>query len=125
MLQVILNNLLYISIAFGILIVSVLAKIFAKTFYNISTLKEKFDINKFLIGFLKMLAIGISTALLAIVVTLVPYLLQMAGLNIPSNVEDVINVGAVILLYFNGIKKYSVEAYDTVKDILENKNLDE
>ena len=123
MLQVILNNLLYIAIAFGILALCVIANIVASVYHNSANLKESFEWKRFFNGVIKMFSIGFTTAILAIVVTLLPYLISLTGVVIPEEANAVFTIGSIMLLYFNSIKKYFLEAYKTVKDILENKNV--
>lgn len=123
MLQVILNNLLYISIAFGVLVLCVVANISASVYYNVARLHERLNFTKFINGVLKMCAIGVTTAILAIVVTLVPYLIELTGVIIPEIANEVFTIGSIILLYFSAIKKYFLEAYNTIKNILENESI--
>jgi hypothetical protein len=123
MLQAILINLKYVCLGFGIYSLCVIANIIASTYYNTSKLKEEFKLNRFIDGIFKLFCIGISTAILAIVATMIPTIIKIFGIVIPDGVEITYTVGTILALYFNAIKKYYTEAYTTVKDIMENKDI--
>jgi hypothetical protein len=121
--QVILQNITYVSIAFGIFFICVIANIIASVFYNTNNLKQVFDVKRLFTGFIKMISVGITTAILAIVASLLPIVIQIFSIDIPDNVENTYTVIAIGLLYFNAIRKYFTEAFNTIKEILENKEM--
>ena len=69
-----------------------------------------------------MLAIGVSTAILAVVATIGPIALSSLGL---MNEEfcKLISVSMIIGMYVRGIVKYFKEALATVDNILENRDV--
>ena len=123
MIEVMLTNLLYIGAAFGIFALCVIANIIVSIYENTNIFNEPFSTTKFITGIIKMLSVGLTTAILAVVMTLLPYLLSQTGFNIPENIENIFTFGSIIALYYEAIKKYFLEAYNSIKNILENKNV--
>ncbi|MEG0899813.1 MAG: hypothetical protein RSF40_08920 [Oscillospiraceae bacterium] len=121
--NVLIINLQYIGIAFGIFSLCVIANVIASLYHNTRMLKNKFDLVRFGDGFLKMITIGATTAILAIIVTLIPYMFGIVGVNIPEDISKLFTIGAIVMLYWKGIQKYYIEAYNTENDILENRNI--
>ena len=118
-----LSNLQMVGIAFVVFAFAVLANIIGSCYYNIHTLKENWSISKFLNGILKMVVIGLTTGILSMVATALPYVLSMAGMTITDEMEQIYTVVAILGLYANGILKYYREAYSTTKEIIENHNI--
>lgn len=117
------NNLQVIGVAFGIFIIAVLANMVASCYHNTHALKENFSTAKLFDGIAKMLSIGITTALLAVIATALPFVLDMASVTMEEGVKEIYTVGAVLALYGKGILKYYKEAYQTENDIMENGNI--
>lgn len=113
-----LNNLTLIGIAFLLYIISVLANIFASCYYNIKNLGETFNKEKLIDGLKKALFVGLATAFTSIVITSLPFVIKMFGIEIPSDVEFTFTIVTVFMLYFNGINKYTGEAIKTINNIL-------
>lgn len=118
-----LSNLQMVGIAFVVFAFAVLANIFGSCYYNTHTLKEDWSTSKFLDGILKMVVIGLTTGILAMVATALPYVLSMAGVTITDEMEQIYTVVAILGLYANGILKYYREAYSTTKEIIENRDI--
>lgn len=119
---ILLNNLCAIGIAFGIYILCVLANICASVYYNTQKVGQKLNFKKFINGIYKMLSIGATTALLAVVVTFIPYVPYLGDI-IPADSKDFICITGVVILYGKAIIKYFIEAYQTENDILNNRNI--
>lgn len=117
------TNLQMIGIAFVVFAFAVLANILGSCYYNTHTLKERWSTSKFFDGILKMVVIGLSTGVMAIVATALPYVLSMAGITITNEMEQIYTVVAILGLYANGILKYYKEAFSTTKEIIENRNI--
>jgi len=122
MINILGQNLTYIAYAFGIFVVCVTANIIIKTYFNTDKLNQNFDTKKLFRGIKKMLAIGITTALLAMVVTLIPYVPYL-NVMFTDELSQMFCLGSVIALYGNAIIKYWKDAHTTTKDILENRNI--
>lgn len=116
-------NLQMVGIAFVVFAFAVLANILGSCYYNTHTLKESWSTSKFFDGILKMIVIGLSTGVMAMVATVLPYVLSMAGITITEEMEQIYTVIAILGLYANGILKYYKEAYTTTKEIIENRNI--
>lgn len=119
----VLSNLEMVCIAFVVFIFAVLANIFGSCYYNTHTLKEDWSTSKFFDGILKMLIIGITTGILAIIATILPYILSMSGVIITDEMKQIYTVVAIFGLYTNGILRYYKEAFSTTKEIIENRNI--
>jgi hypothetical protein len=118
--ELLFNNLAYIGIAFCIFALCVVANITIKTYFNTCLLNQGFSISKMTNGIIKMLSIGITTALLAVIVTLVP---AIPFITWGDTATDIFCIGSVILLYGEVILKYFKEAYTATRDILNNRNI--
>ena len=122
-LEPIINNLVAVGIVFGIYVLAAFCYIVVSTYYNIiDTKEESFDGKKMKQGIVKMVSLGISSALLAIVATLIPqYLLDFAidlGLDIGADTQSIVTVAAIILMYKNAIISYFKGTMDVIAKIL-------
>lgn len=118
-----LSNLQMVGIAFAIFAFAVLANIFGSCYYNTHTLKEDWSTSKFFNGILKMVVFGLATGILAIIATALPYILSITGIDITDEIKQIYTIVAILGLYANGILKYYREAYSTIKEIIENRNI--
>jgi hypothetical protein len=121
--QLLLSNLTYIGVAFGVFALCVIANIVVSVYYNTNNLGEVFEGKRLLSGLIKMLSVGITTAILAIVATILPVVIEEFGVDVPSDVQNTYTIVAVVALYIGAILRYYKQAYITTKEILENKNI--
>lgn len=118
MFETLLTNLTYIGIAMGLLAIAYISNIFFSLFYNIKITKENFDKQKLIDGVLKVIVLCLGTATLSCVVTLLPIFAQYVGITLADEFIDTFNILAIISLFISSIFKYTKEAYDTFKNIL-------
>ena len=116
------ENLIWVGIMFGMFALCVLANIIAQVYYQIRQIGQKWNCSQLASSILRMLAIGVSTAILAVVATIGPIALSSLGL---MNEEfcKLISVSMIIGMYVRGIVKYFKEALATVDNILENRDV--
>lgn len=119
MLNTILNNLTLIGCAMGILAIFMCSNIGFSLWYNIGTIGQFFDKKKLLKGFGKLIVFVLGLALLAIGITLLPYYIAVAGLELDSTVIEAFNVLAITLVFIKSSIKYGKEAFDTFKKIID------
>lgn len=123
MLNNILENLQIIVWIFGIFVLLYSTNTLLSLGQNIIKMKENFDKTKFLNGILKMIIIGISCSALSVAFTMITYyadiVLDMFVIEIPEGLLDICNVGVIIIIFFNAIKKYSMESLETLKNLLD------
>jgi len=122
MINVLLFNLKSILSVFGIYVMCVTANITASCYYNTKKLRQPFDIHKLMDGIVKMLSVGITTALLAMVITLIPYVPYLENMFTEDG-SKLFCLTAILLHYVSAIKKYYLKAYQTTQDILENRSI--
>lgn len=123
MLENILNNLQIIGLIFLIFTMVYSANILFSLGQNILKMKENFDKSKFLYGVLKMFIIGIGCGLLSVSFTMITYFIDTATnliVEIPEDLLSICNNSVIIAIFFNSIKKYASECWETLKDLLDN-----
>lgn len=116
--EIIILNLMNIGIAFGLFALCVAANIIVSIFKNIKQFNEQWDRDRFFEGLLKMLSVGVSTAILSLVVTIIPYVPILSEL-FSSEGQEIFGQAAIILLYANAIRNYFTKAYNNNKLVLE------
>lgn len=121
MLELLLNNLIYIGIAMGLLAVSWFSNFSFSLYYNIKLLSEPFDPIRAKSGVLKLVAVVVGTGLLVVVITFVPIFLQYVGVEIADEYVQFFSVLAIVALFTKSIYTYIKQAYDTLNGILEFK----
>lgn len=116
------KNLAWVGVMFLLFVLCVLANIIAGTYYHTRHIGEKWSKAQFMTSILRMMAIGVSTALLAVVATVAPLVLSRLGL-INEDFGKLVSVSLIIGMYVRGIIKYFKEALEEVDHILENRNV--
>ena len=116
------ENLIWVSIMFAMFALCVLANIIAEIYYQVRQIGKKWNCLQLVSSILRMMAIGVSKAILAVVATVAPIVLSSLGL---MNEEfcKLISVSMIIGMYVRGIVKYFKEALTTVDNILANRDV--
>ena len=116
------ENLIWVCIMFGMFALCVLANIIAGIYYHVRHIGQNWNQLQLKTSLLRMMAIGLSTAILAVVATVAPMVLSYLGL-INEDFSKLISVTLIIGMYMQGIVKYFKEALDTVGNILANRDV--
>lgn len=116
------GNLVCVSIMFGLFALCVLANIIAGVYYHVRHIGQNWDSSQFASNILRMLAIGVSTAILAVVATVAPMALSCLGL-MDEKFSKLVSITLIIGMYVQGIVKYFKEALETIGNILENRDV--
>ncbi|MBT9779349.1 hypothetical protein GPL15_22990 [Clostridium sp. MCC353] len=116
------ENLIWVCIMFGMFALCVLANIIAGIYYHIRLIGQTWNSFQLGISILRMLAIGVSTAILAVVSTVAPLILSHLGL-MDDDFSRLISVTLIVGMYMRGIVKYFKEALATVDNILSNRDI--
>lgn len=116
------ENLIWVCIMFGMFALCVLANIIAGIYYHVRHIGQNWSQSQLKTSLLRMMAIGLSTAILAVVATVAPMVLSGLGL-INEDFSKLISVTLIIGMYIQGIVKYFKEALDTVGNILANRDV--
>ena len=116
------GNLICVSIMFGLFALCVLANIIAGIYYRVRHIGQDWDGSVFASSILRMLAIGVSTAILAVVATVAPVALSCLGL-MDEGFSKLVSITLIIGMYVRGIVKYFKEALETIGNILENRDV--
>lgn len=116
------GNLICVSIMFGLFALCVLANIIAGIYYRVKHIGQDWDSSQLASSILRMLAIGVSTALLAVVATVAPVALSCLGL-MDEGFSKLVSITLIIGMYVKGIVKYFKEALETIGNILENRDV--
>lgn len=116
------ENLIWVSIMFGLFALCMLSNISAKVYYQVRHIDQDWNSVQLTTSILRMPAIGISTAMPAVGATIAPLILSYLGL-INKEFCKLISVSMIIGMYVRGIVKYFKEALDTVDYILANRDV--
>lgn len=116
------ENMIWVCVMFSLFALCVLANIIAGIYYHVRHIGQSWNGSQFLTSVLRMLAIGISTAILAVVATVAPMVLSHLGL-MDQDFGKLVSVSLIIGMYIRGIVKYFKEALDTVDNILANRDV--
>lgn len=116
------GNLVCVSIMFGLFALCVLANIIAGVYYRVRHIGQDWNRSQFVSSILRMLAIGVSTAILAVVATVAPVVLSCLGL-MDEGFSKLVSISLIVGMYVQGIVKYFKEALETIGNILENRDV--
>ena len=116
------ENLLWVCAMFGLFALCVAANIVAGIYYHVRHIGQCWNKTQLLNSILRMLAIGVSTAILAVVATVAPLILSSLGL-INEDFSRMVSVTLIIGMYVKAIVRYFKEALATVGNILENQDV--
>lgn len=123
MFELVLVNFEIIAIWFVFFCLTVVANIIAKTFYNVHNAGQVFEAKRFLSGFVKMLAIGVSSALLGLVASAIPEALRvMPILEISDELTNAASILVIIAVFANATLKYFKSAIESIKDVVDGFN---
>lgn len=115
---VVVRSLEYTGMGAALFVMAYLANMLLGLYQNICILKNQFNKSKFIDGALKVGAIGLGCALLAIVVVLLPEFATMVGWEIPSDFAEVFQALAVIGIFLYSTCKYVADALGKLRNIL-------
>lgn len=117
------KNLMIVASFFGVFVLCVLADIIAKTFFNVSNMKEDFSVERLVKGLLRMVCLAVSSAILSFVISTIPSLIPMVGIELSEEVVVLFSIATVAGVYLNGIIKYFKSAFDTINRIINDEKL--
>jgi hypothetical protein len=118
MFQVFLDNLILIGCLYLILGVSVLADVFAGIQLNVNTLGLRFSKKKLFGGLNKAIQVAIILFLLIIPITFIPFILDMAKVELPKSISDYVSIYLIFGLLLSASVKYFKEAFKKLTKIL-------
>lgn len=116
------ENLMWVCIMFLLFALCVLANIIAGVYYRVRHIGQSFNRKQLVTSILRMLAIGASTAVLAVVATVAPLVLSHLDL-MDEDFGKLVSVTLITGMYVRGIVKYFKGALDTLDNILSNRNI--
>ena len=116
------ENLIWVCVMFGMFALCVLANIIAGIYYHVRLVGQSWNSLQLWTSILRMMAIGVSTAILAVVSTVAPLILSHLSL-MDEDFSRLISVTLIIGMYMKGIIKYFKEALATVDNILSNRDV--
>ena len=119
MTEQIIINLTWVGYAMGILSLAWLSNFAFSIYFNIKVVEELFDIKRLINGVEKLVALCVGIGLLSLVITLFPIFMTYVGVPINEEYTTLFSVLTVIILFGNSTIKYTKQAYDTLKQILE------
>lgn len=119
-LQQILNNLQFVGFGMCLFIIAYLSNMCFSIYINCKILGEQFDKSKIINSGLKILAFGIGTAFLCVSVTAIPIFANAIGFTIPEMYATVFEDLVIIGVFIVSSCKYALEAFDKMKNILNN-----
>lgn len=111
------DNLQKVGIGIGIFVLMYISNMGASIWYNVKILSEKFSWSKIKDSGIKVLCISISIICFCLGVTLVLPWINYAGLEIPQEFNDVLNIVAMCGVALSGIVKYGKEAFTKLQKI--------
>lgn len=117
------KNFIIVASFFGVFVLCVMADIIAKTFFNVNNMKEDFSQEKLFNGLLRMLCLASSSAILSFVISIIPSLIPLVGIELSEDVVVLFSIATVAGVYLNGITKYFKSAFDTINRIINNEKL--
>lgn len=117
------KNLIIVASFFGVFMLCVMADIIAKTFFNVNNMKEDFSWEKLFNGLLRMLCLASASAILSFVISIIPSLIPLVGIELTEEVVTLFSIATVAGVYLNGITKYFKSAFDTINRIINNEKL--
>lgn len=120
MVETVIYDLKMIGCAILLLLVAWTANAILGTFYNIAIWKDSFDKKKLLSGVVKLLSVCAGTALVSIVISLLPVFLSTYGIQIQAEAMEAFSVIAIAGLYALTIVKYLKECVKKLTDILKS-----
>jgi membrane protein CcdC involved in cytochrome C biogenesis len=88
----------------------VIANILAGIYFNVKTLKFKFDREKFFLGLSKAIMVAIVLLLLIVPITFVPYILDHTAIQLPDDVSSYMSILAVAGILLATALKYFKDA---------------
>lgn len=112
------DNMTIIAAMVCLFVLAWLANFCLSVYNNIKQIGESFDKNKLLNGIEKMICIIVGLFLLTIVLSVIPIILDYAGLNISEGLIEGLEMVAIITPLGVAIVKYAKESITTFNDIV-------
>lgn len=113
----VIDNLQKVGIGIGIFVLMYISNMGASIWYNVKVLSENFCWSRIKDSGIKVLCISISIVCFCLGVTLVLPWINYAGLDIPQEFNDVLNIVAMCGVALSGIVKYGTEAFTKLQKI--------
>lgn len=117
MINLIIQAILFILVAVGILFIAWLASFIASLF-NLKISDLRFDKKRLWNGVYKLVAITLVAVLLAILFTLIPIVCTYFGAEIPEEYTKVLNVMAIVIAFLKASVYYTTQAYDKLVKLI-------
>lgn len=114
----ILSNLKLVGFGLALFVVSYVTNMLFSTYYNISFLKEKFEVSRLKESAIKILMFVFGTTLLCIGITTIPIFADFAGIDLPTEYVSVFQDLAIVIVFVVMACRYFIEAYTKFKVIL-------
>lgn len=118
----VLINLQNVGIGMALFIVAYLANVCFSLYVNCKILGQKFDKNKLINSVLKIFSFGVGTALLCVSITTIPIFATTVGFIIPEEYATVFENLVIIGIFIISSCKYVMEAFNKMKNILDNQS---
>jgi hypothetical protein len=116
--EAVLQNLIIVGSSFGLYALCVIANILIKTYRNVAELKEAFSIQKLFMGIIKMFSVGGSSAVAAVVISMIPYVPNLGDMFTTPEIKEVISSVAIIGVYANAIISNLIKAITEINNVL-------
>ena len=118
MVDLVLHNLMLVGFAVILLGLAMLSNTCFGLWYNVKSLRKKFDCKKLLQSLLKFLVFVVGLGSLSILVTLLPSYAQYSGVDLPQEAYEIISILLVVSIFITSIISYTKQAIDKLKKIL-------
>jgi hypothetical protein len=122
MVDLVLHNLMLVGFAVILLGLAMLSNTCFGLWYNVKSLRKKFDCKKLLQSLLKFLVFVVGLGSLSILVTLLPAYAQYSGVDLPQEAYEIINILLIVSIFITSIISYAKQAIDKLKKILGSDN---
>ena len=107
-----------VSISIAFLLAAVITHILLKTFYNLSIVKEKWDLSKFCEGLSKMAVVLAGTYLLSATLAFFPIFLSMLGVSMSDSVIEYLNITTILLIMLKPTMAYTKRNIESLENII-------
>jgi len=116
--NLVLENLLKIGAGLAVFTILWLSNFSLSLFYNIKRLKEKFNWQKMIDGFEKLIAVIIGLGLLCLGITTIIPVIGFMGVEIDKFANEIITISMIGLIILKRAYYYGRQAYNTFENIM-------
>lgn len=118
MFSYLIGNLKMIAILMAMYIVSFGVNTLFGVYYNVNAIKEQFSKEKFLSGAAKGAIILVGSALMVVVVSLLPSLIEAFGITVETELFEDISIAGIAGILLTMIARYLKDAFTKFYNIL-------